>query len=82
MSKYVQLCYVSRDTSPDDWRSISRNVASLNIFVHDVRNFLYYEHRTDKGKYFNEFMKLLVYYTFSFSFDKNIIFAGTCCHFI
>ena len=29
---------------PDDGRSISRNVASLNILVHDVINLLYYEH--------------------------------------
>ena len=28
---------------PDDGRSISRNVASLNILVHDVINLLYYE---------------------------------------
>ena len=27
---------------PDDGRSISRNVASLNILVHDVINLLYY----------------------------------------
>ena len=33
---------------PDDVRSISRNVTSLNIFVHDVINLLYYEHWTDK----------------------------------
>ena len=36
----------------DDGRSISRNVASLNILVHDVINLLYYKHRTDKRKYF------------------------------
>ena len=29
---------------PDDGRSISRNVASLNILVHDGINLLYYEH--------------------------------------
>ena len=33
---------------PDDGRSISRKVASLNIFVHDVINLLYYEHWIDK----------------------------------
>ena len=32
--------------------SISRNVAHLNILVHDVINLLYYEYRTDKQKYF------------------------------
>ena len=37
---------------PDDGRSISRNVASLNILVHDVINLLHYEHWTDKRKYF------------------------------
>ena len=29
---------------PDDGRSISQNVASLNILVHNVINLLYYEH--------------------------------------
>ena len=29
-------------SKPDDGRSISRNVASLNILVHDVINLLYY----------------------------------------
>ena len=33
-------------------RSISRNVALLNICVHDVINPLYFEHWTDKLKYF------------------------------
>ena len=37
---------------PDDGRSISRNVASLNILVHDMINLLYYEHWTVKRKYF------------------------------
>ena len=33
--------------------SISRNVASLNILVHDVKNVLYYEHWTEtERKYF------------------------------
>ena len=39
-------------TLPNDGRSISWNVASLNILVHDVINLLYYEHWTDKQKYF------------------------------
>ena len=52
------LIMVSKDTSPiigtndgrspDDGRSISRNVALLNILAHDVINLLYYEHWTDK----------------------------------
>ena len=29
---------------PDDGRSISRNVAHLNILVHDVINLLYYQY--------------------------------------
>ena len=33
---------------PDDGTNIFWNVASLNILVHDVTNFLYYEHWTDK----------------------------------
>ena len=34
-----------------DGRSISRNVAHLNILVHDMINLLYYEYWTDKQKY-------------------------------
>ena len=34
-----------------DARNISQNVASLNIFVHDMMNLLY-EHWTDKQKKF------------------------------
>ena len=62
MNKYVQWGYVSRDASliiekssltlPNDRRSISRNEASLNTLVHDVVNLIYYEHWTDKWKYF------------------------------
>ena len=40
------------DDSPDDGRSIFRNVAHLNRHVHDVINLLYYEYWTDKQKYF------------------------------
>ena len=29
-------------TFPDDWRSISQNVASLNILARDLINFIYY----------------------------------------
>ena len=36
---------------PDDGRSISRNIAHLNILVHDMINLLYYEYWTDKQKY-------------------------------
>ena len=32
----------------DDGRSISWNIASLKIIVHDVINLLYYEHWTGK----------------------------------
>ena len=48
MNKYVQVGYVSRDLSPiirsDGWRSISRNIAHLNILVHEMINLLYYEY--------------------------------------
>ena len=40
LSRHEQVCLMR----PDDGRSISRNVASLNILVHDVINLLYYEH--------------------------------------
>ena len=36
----------------DDGRSISQNVAHLNILVHDLINLLHYEYWTDKQKYF------------------------------
>ena len=36
---------------PDDGRSISWNVASLNMPVHDVINLLYYEYWTDNDSW-------------------------------
>ena len=47
--KYAQQSFML----PDDGRSISRNVAHLNILVHDLTNLLYYEYSTDKQKYFS-----------------------------
>ena len=40
------VIYVAR------WWEKYRNVAHLNILVHDVINLLYYEYWTDKQKYF------------------------------
>ena len=37
---------------PREGRTSSKNVATLNIFVHDVINLLHFEQRTDKGNYF------------------------------
>ena len=39
------------DHLPDLGRSISQNVALLNILAHDVINLLHCEHWTDKRKY-------------------------------
>ena len=36
----------------DDERSISRNIASINILFHDVINLLHYKKWADKWKYF------------------------------
>ena len=52
LSRHEQVClmrlrferYFSHHRAMYDGRSISRNVASLNILVHDVINLLYYEH--------------------------------------
>ena len=45
---------------PDDWRSICRNVALLNIIFHNVlTTLLYYEHWTDKRKHFYVYLLLL-----------------------
>ena len=52
---------------PDDGRSISRNVAHLNILVHDMINLLYYEYWTDKQKYLYVY---LLFYVIIF-FDVN-----------
>ena len=49
---------------PDDGRSISRNVAHLNILVHDVINLLYYEYWTDKQKYLYVFQNFALIYAF------------------
>ena len=42
---------------PDDVSSITCNVTSFNTFVHDVMKLLYYEHWTDKWKYFYLYLK-------------------------
>ena len=46
LSRHEQVCLMRLhfERYPDDGRSISRNVASLNILVHDVINLVYYEH--------------------------------------
>ena len=55
LSRHEQVCLMRLRFEryfSHDGRSISRNIASLNILVHDVINLLYYEHWTDKRKYF------------------------------
>ena len=42
--KFLDLVNLVLTKRPDDGRSISRNVASLNILVHDMINLVYYEH--------------------------------------
>ena len=44
LSCHEQVCLsgLQSFTFPDDGRSISRNVAHLNILVHDMINLLYY----------------------------------------
>lgn len=47
--------FIGKTSSPNDGRNvweIFRNVASLNVLIHDVINLLYYEHWTHKRKYF------------------------------
>ena len=56
MNRDVSWGYVSRNISPiiasNDGRSLSRNIALLNILVHNLIIVLYDEHWTDKWKYF------------------------------
>ena len=54
LSCHEQVCLMSLHFAKywRYWRSISQNWASLNIFVHDVLDLLYYEHWTDKRKHF------------------------------
>ena len=50
---YISFKYARQSfTLPNAGRSIPRNIAQLNILVHDVINLLYYEYRTDKQNYF------------------------------
>ena len=67
---------------PDDQKSISRNVASLNILVNDVRNLLYYEHWIDKRKYFYVYAilqkKICMYNVFSYTFFNLVNMKGLC----
>ena len=48
-TKFREIIFLS---SGNDGRSISQNVASLNIICHDVINILHYEHWSNKQKYF------------------------------
>ena len=50
--KFDIKIFIDTDNKLVDGRSISQNVASLHILVHDVINFLYYEHWTEERKYF------------------------------
>ena len=55
LSRYEQVCLSGlrfKRHGPNDGRSISRNVAHLNILAHDVINVLHYQYWTDKQKYF------------------------------
>ena len=63
-------------SSPDDGRSISRNVASLSIHVHDVINLLYY-----KEEYKEEFDCQNMHYFLFWETDSMLILngAGTSC---
>ena len=62
LSRHEQVCsmrlrferYFSNNT-PNGGRSISLNITFLNILVHALINLLYYEHWTDKPKYFYEY---------------------------
>ena len=47
--KFDIKIFIDTDNKLVDGRSISQNVASLHILVHD---FLYYEHWTEERKYF------------------------------
>ena len=58
LSHQEQVCLSG--LRPDDWRSISWNVARLNILVHDVINLSYYEYWADKQKYFYIYYKLVI----------------------
>ena len=55
---YIKTHY-GETKRPDDGRSISQNVAHLNILVHDMINLLYYEYWTDKQKYLYEYRIIL-----------------------
>ena len=58
LPRHEQVCLISLRCEkyfcrhPDDGRSISPNITSLNILVHKVLNLLYYEHWTDKWNIF------------------------------
>ena len=51
---------------PREGRTSSKNVATLNIIVHDVINLLHFEQRTDKGNYF--------YLLYSFCLTLTVVF--------
>ena len=58
---------------------VSWNIASLNIFVHDVINLLYYEHWADKPKYFQVYIfSLTEKSVLMFNKRRTILTVFTC----
>ena len=61
----------------DDGRSISRNVSSFNILVHDVINLLYYEYWTDSENSFAyKMLSLWIYFIRILIYRSYLSFCG------
>ena len=72
----MRLCFERYFSKPDHGRNISRNVASLNIFVDDVINLLYHKHWTDKRKYFHAYWKCELHAGFSLKIADHLLGFG------
>ena len=59
---------------PNDGRNISQNVDSLNIFVHNMINLVYYEHWKDKHKYFYVYQNALLQNHSSYNTETREIY--------
>ena len=79
LSCHEQVCFsglrFERFFSHHRGRSISRNVAHLNVLVQDMINLLYYEYWTDKQKYFYVYNYNIKYFNiYIFCFIRSTYF--------
>lgn len=80
-----KVCTIKSNVSTDTYhifgsRSVSLNVASLNILVYGMINLLYYDHWTGESKYFYVFLipfTCFEFFEFFIKTNPSVIKIGT-----